>query len=115
LTVLLHNLGEGKNDSQFSGSLAKSSDAYFQFGYRDSKWIMECSTMSRSIKKNSLKLNKDIYKGQYFLSKRFHVNTFIFYLLCVILSAYALYKNDKFMGRPCNCLGDGQYSQEKQN
>jgi hypothetical protein len=33
LTVLLQNLGEGENDSQFSESLAKSSDAYFRFGY----------------------------------------------------------------------------------
>jgi hypothetical protein len=37
LTVLLQNLGEGENDSRNSGSLAKSSDAYFRFGYRNSK------------------------------------------------------------------------------
>jgi hypothetical protein len=61
----------------------------------------------------SCKLNEDIYKGQYFLSKQFHVDIFIFYLLCVILSALCTtYKNDRFKGRPCSCLGDGQYSQE---
>jgi hypothetical protein len=70
--------------------LAKSSDAYFQFGYQDSKVDHGSSTMSQSIKTvstmkdkqgrvfvlslTSFKLNENIYIGQYFLSKQFHVN-----------------------------------------
>jgi hypothetical protein len=45
---LTPNLVERENDSWFSRSLAKSSDAYFRFGNQDSKEDPECSTMSRS-------------------------------------------------------------------
>jgi hypothetical protein len=57
------NLVERENDSRFSGSLAKSSDAYFRFGYTETpKKITDlCSeTMSRSIKTvGTVKANQD--------------------------------------------------------
>jgi hypothetical protein len=43
----------------------------------------------------SFKLNEDVKVNI------FYQNDFMSILLCVILSAYALYENDKFMGRPC--------------
>jgi hypothetical protein len=54
------NLVERENDSRFSGSLAKSCDAYFNLVTETPKKITECSTMSRSIKTDgTVKANQD--------------------------------------------------------